>query len=258
MEEGRANAVQSPSPFWTRVDFFGFPVYLWPVILIQSSWISFRVRTRWNLGRINGKGWGSSWATLCDIRHDFWRHFPVGWSGVDTISKYPFLFWLLVPCSSFSLSEKDLGICFRLLFTGCSSFAVCFLHCNKMSCWCFELDPELACAFCCLHLLIYTSPTDLPFNAALHVLFFSGSFSLSFFSLDICWWCRDLFTLDLCLYKDFFARDLSVVLFRLISLFDMFPWVCSINLSPLCIIKLASSLMQLFALWIAEDQSQLS
>lgn len=228
MEEGRVNVVQSPSPFWTRVDFFGFPVYLWPVILIQSSWISFRVRTRWSLGSINGKGWGSSWPTLCGIRHDLLRHLPVSWSGGDTISEYPFFFWLVVPCFSLFLSEKDLGICFRLLFTGCSSFAVCFLHCDKMSCWRLELNPELVCAFCCLHLLIYTSPTAVPLNAALHVLFFSGSFSLSFFSLDICWWCRDFFTLDLCLYKDSFAHDSSVVLFPLMSLNILVSWFSSI------------------------------
>jgi len=54
----------------TRVDFRGLPEYLWPVIFNQSSWISFRVRTRCSFGSFNGGGAGSSlarrWATRLD------------------------------------------------------------------------------------------------------------------------------------------------------------------------------------------------
>jgi hypothetical protein len=54
----------------TSVDFRGLPVYLWPVILDQSSWISFRVRTRCSFGSFNGGGAGSSLATRWATRLD--------------------------------------------------------------------------------------------------------------------------------------------------------------------------------------------
>ncbi len=53
---------------WISVDFFGLPEYLWPVIFIQSSWISFLVRTKWSFGSFNGGGAGSSLARRCATR----------------------------------------------------------------------------------------------------------------------------------------------------------------------------------------------
>jgi hypothetical protein len=68
IEDGQVNAVHKPRPRWINVDFLGLPEYLWPVIFTQSSWISFRVRTRWSLGSFNGGGAGSSLARRCATR----------------------------------------------------------------------------------------------------------------------------------------------------------------------------------------------
>jgi len=62
IEEGHVKAVHKPRPRLTSVDFRGLPVYLWPVIFNQSSWISFRVRMRCSFGSFNGGGAGSSLA----------------------------------------------------------------------------------------------------------------------------------------------------------------------------------------------------